>query len=570
MINKKKNKLRVAIYIRVSTDEKSSKWASISAQKKAILDFVKRNDDKYIINQSKNIYIDNWYSWATDERPSFKKLMEDADNKKFDIVIVWKIDRFFRKILLLLWYVENLYNLWIEFKSITQDFDTSGSFWKTILSVLWIMAELERELIIERTMIWRKTKAENWFYVWWWKTPLWYNKIEKWKWNILEIDKQESEIVKRVFDLFVNDKKSINEIARIFTNEKVETKNIKKQIDDKKGVVKKWVWHTKTLSELLKNTKYIWKYYYWRTWYKIDKDTKKRIEFEKDKEEWMELTCPRIVDDEIFNKAQVLIEKNKVIKNNKRPYAFTWLITCMHCWKSYIWYKTSKKTLSYKCNWTKRDKMRWKDLCKNEQVSELILFEYVWGKLDHIFRNPKEVIEAYYNKDLEDNSRIKKLKEERGKLEINIDEKDKKLLQMQEDYYFLEWLRKSNQEKIMKKTEKDINDMNERLNEVKERIEQYYNVQDNRKNLIKMLKAYKEIYKSLTDEDKLDLIKEFVEKVEIDWKDINVVFKFSIKNNNKWWWKGKKWEDKEKSKTKPKSNILSSVKNAVTWNTIWN
>lgn len=563
----KRKKLRVAAYIRVSTDENSSKWVSTIAQKRAILDFVNKNNDNYIINEKKNIYIDNWHSWATDKRPWFTKLMEDAFNKDFDIVIVWKLDRFFRKTTLLLSYVEKLDSLKISFKSLSESFDIVWWFWKMILWHLALMAEFERENILLRTITWRQTKAENWYYVWWWKTPLWYNKIKKWTWNVLEIDEKEAEIVKRVFDLFVNEKKSINEIARIFTDEQVQTKNIKKNDNLEKWKNSRWVWHAKTISELLKNTKYIWKYYYWKNGSEMNKENWKRVTFERPKDEWLMLECPRIIEDNIFNEAQILIEKNKVIKNNKISHTFTWLIRCSHCWKSYVWYRTSKKTISYKCNWSRREKMKWKELCKNEQVSELILFETIWNKLDYIFKNPKEVLEVYYDKEKEWNEVIRKLIKEEDNLNKTIDEKTKILEKMQEDYYLFEWIRKITQEKLIKKNEDKINNMYSRLEEVKERIKEFNNVKENTKNLIKLFNNYKEIYKNLTDEDKLDLIKEFVDKVEIDNNDINVIFKFSIKKKGKWW---KNDKDKEKSNLKEKKTLIDSMKNAVTWNTIKN
>jgi hypothetical protein len=55
----------------------------------------------------------------------------------------------------------------------------------------------------------------------------------------------------------------------------------------------------------------------------MNKENWKRVIFERPKDEWLMLECPRIIEDNIFNEAQILIEKNKVIKNNKISHTFT-------------------------------------------------------------------------------------------------------------------------------------------------------------------------------------------------------------------------------------------------------
>lgn len=200
----KKKILRAAVYVRVSTPERSSQWVSISSQKREILGYIERHsdttnltesEDVYSINKDENIYIDDWHSWASSDRPALNRLMEDAKDNKFDIVFVWKVDRFFRKTIDLLDYVRTLTKKWILFKATSQTFETNTANWKMILGIFWILAELERDMIRERTMLGKKTKAANWFYVWWWIASLWYI-IEKHKlWNHLLIDKEEAETV---------------------------------------------------------------------------------------------------------------------------------------------------------------------------------------------------------------------------------------------------------------------------------------------------------------------------------------------------------------------------------------
>lgn len=91
--------------------------------------------------------------------------MSDAQKGEFDILLVWKIDRLFRSTLHLLEYVNTLFNYHVEFKSITQEFETNTAYGKMILGVLGVIAELERDMIRERTILGKRRKANEGFYV---------------------------------------------------------------------------------------------------------------------------------------------------------------------------------------------------------------------------------------------------------------------------------------------------------------------------------------------------------------------------------------------------------------------
>jgi len=97
-----RNIKRVAIYCRVSTDEQAENWTSLDFQKEQLLRYIEFNKDKYIINKDNHIYIDWWFSWWSDDRPSLNRMILDSKRGEFDIVLVYKVDRFFRKTLYLL------------------------------------------------------------------------------------------------------------------------------------------------------------------------------------------------------------------------------------------------------------------------------------------------------------------------------------------------------------------------------------------------------------------------------------------------------------------------------------
>ncbi len=76
--------------------------------------------------------------------------MRDAHKRWFDVVAVWKFDRFARSTRELVFDLEQFQALGIDFVPVTQAVDTSGPMGKLVFSVLAAIAEFERDLIRER------------------------------------------------------------------------------------------------------------------------------------------------------------------------------------------------------------------------------------------------------------------------------------------------------------------------------------------------------------------------------------------------------------------------------------
>ena len=116
---------RVAIYARVSSQEQATEGVSIEAQIAALKAYAK-SQGWQIFDE----YIDGGYSGSTDERPSLKRLLIDADQHLFDIIAVCKLDRFFRNLRLLLNHLYKLDQLGIKFVATQEGVDTSTQYGK--------------------------------------------------------------------------------------------------------------------------------------------------------------------------------------------------------------------------------------------------------------------------------------------------------------------------------------------------------------------------------------------------------------------------------------------------------
>src|ERR1022692_3463505 len=134
--------LRAAIYGRVST---TNHGQDVSMQTRDLEQFATVRGWRLV-----DSYLDLGISGSKDKRPQLDRLMADAHKRRFDIVIVWRFDRFARSVSHLLRALETFNALGIAFVSLSEQMDTTTPTGKMIFTVLGAVAELERSLIAER------------------------------------------------------------------------------------------------------------------------------------------------------------------------------------------------------------------------------------------------------------------------------------------------------------------------------------------------------------------------------------------------------------------------------------
>ena len=101
--------VRVAFYIRVSTDEQAKDGYGLPMQLRGLEDMMEyRGKFHHWIHEKEWLYIDDGYSGSDLNRPEYKRLMKDIKAKKYDMVAVWKIDRLSRNLSHLLATFESL------------------------------------------------------------------------------------------------------------------------------------------------------------------------------------------------------------------------------------------------------------------------------------------------------------------------------------------------------------------------------------------------------------------------------------------------------------------------------
>jgi site-specific DNA recombinase len=141
---------RCAIYTRKSSDEGLDQaFNSLDAQREA--------GEAYVKSQASEgwkliptLYDDGGFSGGSMERPALRRLLDDVDAGKIDVVVVYKIDRLTRSLADFARIVETFDARSVSFVSVTQAFNTTSSMGRLTLNVLLSFAQFEREVTGER------------------------------------------------------------------------------------------------------------------------------------------------------------------------------------------------------------------------------------------------------------------------------------------------------------------------------------------------------------------------------------------------------------------------------------
>src|SRR3954447_21651030 len=97
-------------------------------------------------------YVDRGVSGAKDRRPALDGLLVDARRRRFDVVVVWRLDRLGRNLRHLITLLEELQSIGVAFISMGEGIDCTTPAGKLQLHILAALAEFERERIRERVM----------------------------------------------------------------------------------------------------------------------------------------------------------------------------------------------------------------------------------------------------------------------------------------------------------------------------------------------------------------------------------------------------------------------------------
>jgi site-specific DNA recombinase len=515
---------RVALYIRVSTTEQVQEWYGLDSQDRILRAFVQSNEDKWWVTTENLIYRDEGYSWATDvdERPWLSQLRNDIIDWKIDVILVWKIDRLFRKTSYLLEYIDFLKKFNVNFVSKNENIDLSSSSWKLILTLLWAIGEMERDVISERTTEGKISKAMQWYFVYGKYVPYWYMLEDDGHGKRIKLNPETSEVVKEIFDMYTKEGKTTWDIARILTARWIGTDK------DRDWVKKhKWLFRQSEIGDILRNDAYLWTYYCNKR--SIKRQNGKQIATLKDPSEWVSIQIDSLIPGDTWKQAQEILSKAQIFQWRWKTHVFTGLVRCGECGKSYHYYKTQKGKGNYRCGWRNLNKVSPENYCDNWGISEDKLLSLVFPKIELLLQDPADFICAYEAEKWKNKAILEKDRFEKELLETNELIKKKELTKKDALRKTLEDPENTDLYKqIIIDISREIYILSDRKKNISREIVSYEESEKTYKAILDTAEKISNEIANLTEDMRIDIIRKLVEVVIVKKDSVEVVYKFKL------------------------------------------
>ncbi|WP_427340183.1 recombinase family protein [Caloranaerobacter sp. DY30410] len=464
---------KVAIYIRVSTQEQANEGYSIQAQKDRLINYCKAKSWNIY-----DIYIDGGFSGSNLDRPALQKMLNQLKN--IDIVLVYKLDRLSRSQKDTLYLIEEQFlpnN--VDFVSLQESFDTTTPFGRAMIGILSVFAQLERETITERSRLGKLERAKEGLWSGGGPGPIGYDYIPHE--NRLKINEYEAMQVKELFELYVQGK-GVRQIAKIF-----KEKGYKHKYGD-------WDAHPEvSMIRVIENPVYIGKI--------------------RHKDEVFDGQHEAIIDEDIWHKANLLLarRREKMRNNKKHKHLLNGFIWCGNCGARYVGHfsgSTGYKYNYYSCYSVRKIQKRMiKDPnCKNKTWRKEELEPLVLEKIKKINIDKNELMEIYNKSNTKKTINIDTHKIKENKIK-QIDKQIAKLMDLYQD------------DKIPVSI---ISERIEKLYNEKKALENSINevaaTQDNNfdfEELYNIIQNFDEIWQEATFEEKRIILEGFIDKIII-------------------------------------------------------
>ena len=324
--------MKVAIYCRLSEEDRNKQFEtddsnSIQNQKSMLLQYaMEQGWDVY------NIYSDDDYAGADRKRPEFNRLLEDAEKKKFNIILCKTQSRFTRELELVEKYIHGLFPMWgIRFVSIVDNADTANKGNKKSRQINGLVNEWYLEDMSDNIKSVLTNRRQNGFHIG--AFALYGYKKDPDQKGHLIIDEEAAAVVREVFTLF-SQGMGKTAIARLLNDRGLpnptEYKRLNglryKQPDNKNSTL----WKYFAISDMLINEIYIGNMVqgkYGSVSYKT-KQNKPRP-----KSEWyiVEGTHEPIIDRELWDKVQELVAQKAKPFITGNIGLFAKKVRCINC-----------------------------------------------------------------------------------------------------------------------------------------------------------------------------------------------------------------------------------------------
>lgn len=463
--------MRVAIYVRVSTTEQAEEGYSIKAQLERL--------NAYAISQGWTVvvtYIDDGQSAKDMNRTDLTRMLEDMKENKFDVVLVYKLDRLTRSVLDLYKMLESFEKYNVKFKSATEVYDTTNAMGRLFITLVAALAQWERENLGERVKMGMEQKAKEgkWVIN---LPPIGFD-LEK---DFLKINKKEAAIVTEIYQLYLSGQYGMGKIARLLNTRNITTKSGSR-------------WTDTTIKYVLTNKIYI---------------GTMRYNYRVNKENYFEVenVVPAIIDVEDFNEVQRLLNHRSTHHPRRAtsPYIFSSVLRCYRCGgimggKQSGNNKRNNISYHYYCNKHKFG------LCDMPNVSQRFLEQQFLELLEnwehqHLI---KDEIANQDNSKVDNVDNIKELKKELSE----IDERRKQ--------WQYAWAKKLITDDDLIKRNREEDQAEKQIKESINKAEQNTKINARQENLVHYLNRLRDNWLTLEVYEKKNLAEMVIKEIKVD------------------------------------------------------
>lgn len=494
------NIYRVGIYTRLSIDDgKNEESMSIDTQKKILKDFVRSKGWEIA-----KIYVDDGYSGGNFERPDFKRMIQDIENKEIDCVVTKDLSRLGRNYLDCGYYLEIFFpEHQVRYIAVNDGVDTISNTSMDITPFKNILNEMYVKDISVKVRSARQARLKDGKYMGS-VAPYGYKKDPK-DHNHLLIDEETAYVVREVFEMYSNGK------GTMYIANQLEKKKILRPTEYflRKGWIKtkrktnksEYYWSNKTILDMLQKQVYTGAIIGNMT-KKVSPKSKKVVAVPKEQWVIVENMHEPIISKELFEKVQRIKAKHKAVydkKSSEEKYdnIFSKILKCPYgkrlecrkidCRGDSVEITNRKYSCPSFCPYRTEE-------CKNVYLRAEKLYNIVLGDINNYtndFCNNKENYSILEQKLKELTSKNTKVYEnEKFRLEKRLNELNQLITSSYEDKVF----KKITEDTFILITNKYEREQQEIKNKIKNVIEKLENIKrdnDNANSFTKLLVDFK-------------------------------------------------------------------------------
>jgi site-specific DNA recombinase len=506
------NPKRACALVRVSSEEQVNGGYGLEFQDRDIRTFCERNNLELL-----KVFRDEGYSGATADRPGFKEMMEWAREKRFEVLVVWKLDRLFRDTRLTLQTIDELASLGIEFRSVQETFthDSNGRF---LLTIFAAGAEKERKDIAMRMSAGRIAAAKRGAWIGPVNAPFGYRYNRETK--KLEIDEDEASVVKNMFRWLVDEKLSLYKIQCRLNELRVPTRY--DRIGRPKQTGSTCWWRIRTIGRILTNEVHTGSY----TSRKYKKGNRVQTQSNlRPQDDWIIITTPAIVSKEIFRRALEQLRENslKSPRRTKWPFLLGKLLICGHDGRRMLAYRrlhaASEETRNYYfCPATEKSYVPVR--CRSSTVNEARIGPPVWNTMKQLLTDPRlalQQLSEYRNR----KDQKSEFAEKRRALEAQKGKVSRRAERLTELY-----LGEAVDKAFFQQEHRRLKDEAERIGREMRKLEGLFDAREKMAMMARTLEdlaaVYKDKLESATYETKREVLNTFVKNVVVRNDDLEI------------------------------------------------